>query len=123
VGKWEEFLENVKEKTVWTAHRFIDKAPTDRGNMQVPTLATKRDNGGTQIANTNEEKARMLFEAFFSLPAPSNNQILKDFECPLPAFKFNPITDDQIQRAIDCTSPYKVPGTDGIPNCVLKTMC
>ncbi|KAA1477139.1 hypothetical protein DENSPDRAFT_754134, partial [Dentipellis sp. KUC8613] len=37
-----------------------------------------------------------------------------------PAFKFELVTDAQIQRAINKLLPYKAAGDDGIPNAVYK---
>jgi hypothetical protein len=45
---WENFLENVNEKSVWTAHRFTSGTPTDGGKTQAPTLKSKQSNGTTR---------------------------------------------------------------------------
>jgi Reverse transcriptase (RNA-dependent DNA polymerase) len=69
---------------------------------------------------TNEEKAKVFHNAFFATPDEPDSEEIEETDYPEPAFKFKPITDDQIKRAIACTSPYKAPGANSIPNIILK---
>jgi len=57
---WEDFLESVDERTVWTAHWYASGDPIDDGKVRVPTLKVKQADGSTQVAETNAEKGQML---------------------------------------------------------------
>ena len=35
---WEDFLQSVDDKMVWTAHQYASGSPSDGGKAQVPTL-------------------------------------------------------------------------------------
>ena len=113
---WEEFLQSVDERTVWTAHRYASGDPTDGGKARVPTLSLgRREDGTLDEAISNEEKDCAFAAAFFSAPdqdEPPND----DYEYPDPKFPFSPISDLQIKRAISKLGPYKAPGPDGISN-------
>ena len=48
---WEEFLQSVDDKTIWTTHHYASGAPTDGGKAQVPTLNLKTwDTEPTSVA-------------------------------------------------------------------------
>jgi len=68
----------------------------------------------------NKQKAKMLFKTFF--PAPSGEPIgNEDEQVYLPsAFEFLLESNEQIRRAIGRLNQFKVLGTNGIPNTVLK---
>ncbi|KAF8584198.1 hypothetical protein K439DRAFT_1290986, partial [Ramaria rubella] len=91
------------------------------GRTQIPTLKVKDDlTGLSHTASSNEEKSNILFNSFFPpplLPLPSS--LRDENEYPLPKFDFIHMTKKQIQRAILRLSPFKAPGPNGIPNCVL----
>jgi len=93
---------------------------TDGGRTRIPMLITKRENGETWSATTNKQKAKMLFEMFF--PAPSDEPVdtEDDHAYPPSTFKFLPVSNEQIRREIGRLNPFKAPGTNGIPNVVLK---
>ena len=61
----------------------------------------------------------MLFETF-----PSWDEVMQgipDNTCyPMLAFKFKPVTNKQVRRAITKLSLLKAPGPNSIPNIVLK---
>src|SRR5882672_7826691 len=64
---WEEFLQSVDERTVWTAHRYTSSDPTDGGKARVPTLSLGRHEDGTlNKAVSNEEKDCTFTATFFS---------------------------------------------------------
>lgn len=66
----------------------------------------------------NAEKSRMLHAIFFKDP-PAHEDDEGSFQYPEPAFKFKPIQDKQIHRAIRRLKPYKVPGSSEVANIVL----
>jgi len=44
---WEDFLDQINEKTVWTAHKLESMEAIDGGGTRVPTWIAKRENGET----------------------------------------------------------------------------
>ena len=118
---WEEFLENTDDGSLWTAARYIDSPVAGEGGARtrVPTLHTKSLDGETQVARSNEEKARVIAESFFP-PPPATTSVPRGFKYPNPVPYKAKFTKDQIRRTIDKLSPYKAPGPDGIPNAVFK---
>ena len=117
---WEEFFEKLDQNTVWTAHRYAAAGPMDGGRARIPKFKAKREDGTTWIANTNEEKEKMLFETFFPSRGEGMQGIPDDTHYPTPAFKFKPVTNEQIKRAIIKLSSSKAPGPNSIPNIILK---
>jgi len=61
----------------------------------------------------------MVLYATFFPELKSDDMSHTDVIYPAPKFKFSPITNEQIHRAITKLGPFKVPGLDGIPNIVL----
>ena len=96
----------------------MDYAPSDAGYSTIPPLWPTPSSH--EYANTNEDKAGILFDSFFPLqdvynvPGPTVTH-------PLPSAQgsihFNEV---QIQHAIDQLAPFKAPGPNGIPNAVYK---
>jgi len=70
------------------------------------------------VAETNEDKSRILCATFFpELERDDTSHVHVIYLAP--KFKFFPITNKQIHRAIARLGPFKVPGPDGIPNVML----
>jgi len=64
---WEEFLQSVDDKTVWSAHHYTASAPSDGGKARIPTLCLENQlDGPASIAATNEEKTNTFMKTFFS---------------------------------------------------------
>jgi hypothetical protein len=117
---WENFLEGIDQKTVWTAHRYASADTTDGGCTRIPTLKQVQADGSVLTAETNTDKADMLYGTFFPKPGNEVETIPAQFQYPTPAFDYQPITDAQIRRAIDKLNSFKAPGANGIPNIVWK---
>ena len=117
---WEDFPEQIYEKTIWTVHKYASAEASDGGSTRVPILTTKLWDNTTWTASTNDEKAKILFDTFF--PAPNKEQTTASNEPSYPnnVFEYEPITDKQIKRAVIKLNPFKVPGANGIPNAVIK---
>ena len=96
---WEDFLQSVDDKTIWTAHQYTSGAPTDSGKSWVPTLnlGTQED-GSTSEAISNEEKAN-TFIATFSKPELEEQTSTND-EYPPQNFLFSTILNIQIKCVI-----------------------
>ncbi|RDX51329.1 hypothetical protein OH76DRAFT_1309435, partial [Lentinus brumalis] len=67
----------------------------------------------------NEAKGAEFYKTFF-LPRVDIADIPDDHEYPEPKYAFQPITDEQVRRAIRQLKSFKVPGPDGIPNEVYR---
>src|SRR5882724_12560696 len=115
---WEEFLQSVDDKTVWSAHHYAASAPSDGGKARVPTLCLENQlDGPATVAASNKEKTNTFMKTFFSSPEPVELDN-SDKEYLPQKFPFSTITNMQIKRAISRLSPYKALGPDGIPNAV-----
>src|SRR5882724_3168478 len=118
---WEGFLAALNEKYIWTAHHYALGDPLDGGKARIPTLKVRQTGLGstaTQVAETNQEKSHMLLATFFPKLTHSELDLLPP-DHPIPKFKFRPVINDQIHRAISKLGPYKAPGLDDIPNVML----
>src|SRR5882672_10018104 len=82
---WEEFLESVDEKTVWTAHRYTSGDPMDGGKARVPTLKECLQNGTVVEAESNQDKSWVLCGVFFPRPVQADLAHETD-EYPPPKF-------------------------------------
>ncbi|KAG2336382.1 hypothetical protein BDR05DRAFT_834535, partial [Suillus weaverae] len=69
----------------------------------------------------NERKSQLLYETFFR-PPPEDDFVDPNYAYDTPICDFQPITDQQIQRAIERLAPHKVPGPNSISNIVF-TKC
>ena len=118
---WEEWLESLNETTVWTASRYANSPPTDASCTKVPNLKAKPRGGERVIeATTNAKKSQLFYEAFYPEKPAQQPQESQSFVYPPNRWRFTPITDDQISRAIDNMLPYKATAPGTAPNCVLK---
>jgi ribonuclease HI len=117
---WEDFLEHVNQKTVWSAHKYASADPSDGGRTRIPKLTCKHSSGEEWAAESNEEKADMLFKTFFPETATNPDETPSDESYPPPAFDYEEISDGQIRRAIEKLNAFKAPGANGIPNAVIK---
>lgn len=113
---WDNFLESVDHKSMWTVNRYATGEHTDSGHTRIPTLKTKGQNGTVHMASTNDSKAEMLFNNFFPSTHMTEETAEEEPEYRDPAFSYIPISDEQIKRAIRRTNPFKAPGPNGIPN-------
>ncbi|KAF8585848.1 hypothetical protein K439DRAFT_1342449 [Ramaria rubella] len=67
-----------------------------------------------------EPKAEIFFDESLPPPNPSAPQTPSDeTQYPTLKFEFQHVTETQIRRAIHRLSPFKAPGANGIPNCVI----
>ena len=88
--------------------------------MRIPDLMYT-DERGQQCSSTNEEKGKILVKTFF-LDKPPTSMEGTLGEMPNPICKVDPISRDQIARALKRLRLYKALGPDRIPNIVL-TKC
>ena len=102
---WMEWLEGVNAKSVWDANRFISAPGSDGGRTKIPALKEKVNGRIVWEVQDNAEKSRMLHAIFFKDP-PAHEDDEGPFQYPEPAFKFEPIQDKQIHRAIRRLKPY-----------------
>lgn len=91
----------------------------DRGRTKIPTLY-KTDLSGCHIAiQSNQQKGQALQDYFCPSSNPTEPNTLK-FVYLKPAFKFMPITNEQIDNVITGLSPMKALGPNGIGNIIFK---
>jgi len=118
---WTEWLESLNETTVWTASRYANSPPTDASRAKVPNLKAKpRGSERMTEATTNAEKSQLFYEAFYLEKPAQQPQEAQTFVYPPNHWRFTPITNDQVRRAIDNMLPYKATAPGTAPNCMLK---
>ena len=117
---WRDWLEKSSDPDLWTAHRYIIAPSSDGGRTRIPDLE-KETTGGKSKASSNEDKSTMLAKSFFPCkPKAHEEQTIQTKAKEKPICKVDPITKEQINRALARLKPYKAPGPDGIPNVVLS---
>ena len=112
---WENFLETIDDKMVWTAHWYMSGEPTDGRKVRVPTLKARHADGRAWEAESNADKSRVLQETFFLKPPAGCAQEDNDGNANYPDPKFS---FAHIWRAIARLGPFKALGADGIMNIV-----
>src|SRR5882672_5033703 len=119
---WSAFLEGLSYTDVWTANRYISSDTGDGGKTRVPTLFQPIQGGaaGSGLsATSNEEKSKMLVQAFFpSRPETSSTPAQATYDGQIPAQ--GDISEDQLRQHLANLKPYKAPGPYEIPNLALK---
>jgi len=85
----------------------------DSGKMRVPTLKVKQVNGQLCNAETNADKSEVLKDTFFLRPVSDVAQHT-EADYTDPKFKYEPITNTQIQHTISWLGLYKATGADTI---------
>ena len=106
---WKEFVNNADGKTIWQIKKYIDNIPT---SSFVPTLEEK--------ATTNEQKVKVLQNAFFPPPPSAKLADIHQMEYSPEAQHNSQISIRQIREAINQLTSDKAPGPDEITNRVLK---
>lgn len=118
---WCNWLEDIMERDIWTASKYILQPFTDGSTSRIPTLMKQNEQGKIlEEAWTNVNKSRLLSEVFFPkhpLTLPDHPMDALPYPKPLP---FTPPTLQQLECQIHHTGPYKAPGPDGVPNIVLQ---
>lgn len=116
---WLDWLENINSEEIWIANKYLNAEPSDGSSSRIPSLNHKDLDGSLCIANSNEEKSKVLAATFFP-PPPTSTSVPPDFEYPDPVTDPGEITEEQIECCIKKLSPMKAPGPDGIRNIVFK---
>ncbi|CAA7269138.1 unnamed protein product [Cyclocybe aegerita] len=113
---WEEWLEGLDGEEVWTASRLVKGPGGDGGRVRVPTLEIRDGEAGQACtATTNKEKGQLFFETFFpkrSVEVEAGGETTY----PRPKWKYKPVTNEQVHRAIQRLKPYKVSKEGSAPN-------
>ncbi|KAJ1303190.1 hypothetical protein OPQ81_011389 [Rhizoctonia solani] len=65
---------------VWVAGKYLSTEPTNGGSAHIPDLCHHLADGSTQTTSSNEDKSKVLLDAFF--PAPAMD--LPNFTFPNP---------------------------------------
>lgn len=109
----------MDESSLFTATKYATSPDIDTDfRTVVPTLKTLNEDGSVATtAVSNEEKATLLASVFFP-KAPQNIDLNRN-PCRNPLPDPPPFTEERIIKKLKSLSPYKAPGSDGIPNVVL----
>ena len=120
-NKRHHWLEKASEPDLWTANKFLAVLASDGGKTRIPMLR-QQVNGREKMANSNQDKSKMLVETFFPSKPINTINIYEYNKYPTPACKTHQISREKIRRQLKWLKPYKAPRPDGIPNIVL-TQC
>ena len=112
--------EKATDPNLWTAHKYITALPGDCGKTRIPNL-NYADSEGQQKARLKEEKGWILVRTFFpDKPKPSKEG--SGTITPNSICKADPISREQVTRALQRLRLFKALGPDRIPNIIL-TKC
>ncbi|KAJ6495890.1 hypothetical protein DFH09DRAFT_833229, partial [Mycena vulgaris] len=103
---------------LWAASRLALGEPSDGGRARVPTLRTV--DPVTRIVSeavSNEEKSRAFHREFFPAKMPVSS-VPPDAQYPAPAYRWEPISDALLHRAIKKMKPYKAARAGSFANCI-----
>ena len=78
--------------------------------------------GRDSIAITAEEKAKVIFKEHFLLPLIVDTSDIENFRYPEPIEEDGPITEREIQRAVNKAAPDKALGPNGYTNRALRQL-
>ncbi len=116
---WRTFLEGIKGKELWAAHRYMASPVGDGGKARIPTLKVVGSDGATEDVATNEGKSAALCRIFFP-EKPAVSLVPSEPDYPDRVDYTFRLSMAQLRRCIARLRPHKAPGEDGIPNAVLK---
>lgn len=114
---WNACIDSVDSKTIWDANRFLKRGVSDGGSARIPPINAVGEDGQLTVLKSNADKGAEFYKTFFLHPSTAP---LSEGPYPPPHFKFRPITDVQVRRAIQSLRTFKAPGPDAIPNKVYR---
>lgn len=110
---WTEWLEELVSNgvDVWKLSKLVTNPSSDGGRTRIPELETRTADTVTYV-DENEEKAKAFYREFFPRP-PETSWVPTNHDYPRPKFKFNPITNQQVERTFKGMKQNKAtkPGT------------
>jgi hypothetical protein len=111
---WLDFIADADN--IWTVAGYMD--PTqDRSLTKIPALKAAR---GRPLRTKNASIAQELLREFFPQPPPVTETFeegQQQDELPM-----EPLTEEEVRRAIFAASPFKAPGSDGLPAVVWQQL-
>lgn len=112
---WLDYLGSIDSKSLWDATRYMNS----EGFAQHTGLPTLQGPGGP--ARHNREKCQLLHNTFFPPPSAADlaDTVSYRYPSPVPA---QPISEEEIELAINLASPHKAPGPNGIPTIALQRL-
>lgn len=109
--QWEEFLDSADN--AWSAARYLKPASASAFS-KIPELTTNQGK-----ASTAPKIVQELLKSFFPVqPTPAATETRQLAQAG--AIGWDPITKDEVRKAIYAANPYKAPGVDGLPAIVSK---
>lgn len=110
VERASESPEALWRRAKWARNRTI-QAPEVTPTLEHPDTS--------EMVSDPAEKAEIFRKAFFPSPPEGENGDIEDATYP-DGITMPPITEQEVERAIQEASPLKAPGPDGIPNKALQ---
>ena len=91
---WRDWLEKASDPDLWMANKYLVAAASDGSRTRIPTLRAL-PNGQDTVASSNQEKSRVLAEAFFPRK-PTETTTPDRLEYPQPICGTHKISKEQI---------------------------
>jgi len=109
---WLEFL--AEAENIWTVAKYMN-ANQSSNFAKIPTIKV-----GDTLHSSEEDIAHELLREFFPMPP----QVIGTFSegAEREEFPMEPITEDEIKKAVFSSSPHKAPGPDGLPAIVWQQL-
>ena len=106
---WRKFVNEADDQQIWKVNDYLNSTSI---NSYIPTLEGE--------ATINNQKTDKLSKSFFPSPPSADLSDLLNASYPAPVSTNLNITSVQMKRAIERLAPNKAPGSDEIPNHILK---
>ncbi len=104
---WKEFLDRASEGRLWKAASYMGPRES---YSSIPALKV-----GSEEVSDNESKARILMESFFPQMADAEEEMITPQR---EEIHWEPITEQEIFKALRIVKATTAPGEDGIPTLV-----
>ena len=94
---WVKFLETLDSNTIWTANKYASGPATNGRSVRIPDLIYKDEHNRNKLAATNEDKAKVFYDTFFTKGMDTETDCNTRQNYPTPKFTFKLITEEQIR--------------------------
>jgi hypothetical protein len=109
---WVEFLEDPGN--IWKVAKYLNHNGGS-GFTKIPPMNMEQE-----LVSSNEEIASTLLQEFF--PAPPVATLDKEDRAASNQLSLEPISEDEVKKAIFKAKSWKAPGVDGLPAVVWQEL-
>ena len=106
---WRKFVKEADEKMIWKLKKYMDSIPM---SSYIPMI--------NEMTASNDEKVEIFKSTFFPPPSSADLSDIEAADYPESVSSPSRIILAQVETAIEKLASKKAPGSDEIPNLVLK---